>query len=42
MQRPIVIQINGKSFPATLEDNPTACAFVELAVCSSSLSEVSL
>ena len=29
MQRSITIQINGKNFSATLEDNPTARAFVE-------------
>ena len=29
MQSAIMVQVNGKSFPATLEDNPTARAFAE-------------
>ena len=29
MQSTITVQVNGKTFPATLEDNPTARAFVE-------------
>lgn len=29
MQSAIMVQVNGKSFPTTLEDNPTARAFAE-------------